>query len=179
MAKITVTGIAQWAKVFEQNRDLEGYQGQWRDTDGRCTIEMILDDNNVERIKAAGCMSSGKDDLEGRGRAFKFTRKFDTPNDWDGGAPAVYKPDGTVWDFEADGPIGNGSEVLVELDVYKNKQYSTVTTRLERVKVMKHVSYDGASGMSGPDPFTKDITSGSVAAAQTNNVELASEEIPF
>lgn len=179
MAKITVTGIAQWAKVFEQNRDLDGYQGQWRDTDGRCTIEMILDDNNVERIKAAGCMSSGKDDLEGRGRAFKFTRKFDTPNDWDGGAPAVYKPDGTVWDFEADGPIGNGSEVLVELDIYKNKQYSTVTTRLERVKVMKHVSYDGASGVSGPDPFTKDITSGSVAAAQTNNVELASEEIPF
>jgi len=179
MAKITVTGIAQWAKVFEQNRDLEGYQGQWRDTDGRCTIEMILDEDNIARIKAAGCMSSGKDDPEGRGRAFKFTRKFDTPNDWDGGAPAVYKPDGTVWDFEADGPIGNGSEVLVELDVYKNKQYSTVTTRLERVKVMKHVSYDGASGMSGPDPFTKDITSGSVVAAQTNNVELASEEIPF
>ena len=43
MAKITVTGIAQWAKVFEENRDLDGYQGQWRDTDGRCTIEMILD----------------------------------------------------------------------------------------------------------------------------------------
>ena len=35
MAKITVTGIAQWAKVFEENRDLEGYQGQWKDTDGR------------------------------------------------------------------------------------------------------------------------------------------------
>ena len=44
---------------------------------------------------------------------------------------------------------------------------------------MKHVEFDGTSGISGPDPFTKDVTSGSVAAAQTNNVELASEEIPF
>jgi len=33
MAKITVTGLAQWAKVFEQNRDLLGYQGQWAETD--------------------------------------------------------------------------------------------------------------------------------------------------
>ena len=179
MAKITVTGIAQWAKVFEENRDLDGYQGQWRDTDGRCTIEMILDQDNTDRVKASGCMSAGKDDPEGRGRAFKFTRKFETPNDWDGGAPAVYKPDGTAWNFDSDGPIGNGSEVLVELDIYKNKQYSTVTTRLERVKVMKHVSFDGTGGSSGPDPFTKDVTSGSVAAAQTNNAELVSEEIPF
>ena len=179
MAKITVTGIAQWAKVFEENRDLDGYQGQWRDTDGRCTIEMILDQDNTDRVKASGCMSAGKDDPEGRGRAFKFTRKFETLNDWDGGAPAVYKPDGTAWNFDSDGPIGNGSEVLVELDIYKNKQYSTVTTRLERVKVMKHVSFDGTGGSSGPDPFTKDVTSSSVAAAQTNNVELASEEIPF
>ena len=179
MAKITVTGIAQWAKVFEENRDLEGYQGQWKDTDGRCTIEMILDEDNEARIKNAGCMSSGKDDPEGRGRAFKFTRKFDTPNDWDGGAPAVYKPDGTAWSFESDGPIGNGSEVLVELDIYKNKQYSSYTTRLERVKVMKLVSYDGEGGVSGPDPFTKDITSGHVAAAKVAEAESVSEDIPF
>ena len=179
MAKITVTGIAQWAKVFEENRDLEGYQGQWKDTDGRCTIEMILDEDNEARIKNAGCMSSGKDDPEGRGRAFKFTRKFDTPNDWDGGAPAVYKPDGSAWSFESDGPIGNGSEVLVELDIYKNKQYSSYTTRLERVKVIKLVSYDGESGVSGPDPFTKDITSGHVAASKVAETELVSEDIPF
>tara|TARA_R110000803_G_scaffold30350_5_gene68495 strand:- start:4567 stop:5109 length:543 start_codon:yes stop_codon:yes gene_type:complete len=180
MTKITVTGIAQWAKVFSENRDLDGYQGQWKDTDGRCTIEMILDQDNSERVKDSGCMSSGKDDPEGRGRAFKFSRKFETPNDWDGGAPAVYKPDGSKWDFESDGPIGNGSEVLVELDIYKNKQYSTVTTRLERVKVMKHVSFNGSGTSSGPDPFTKDVTSSDiVAASQVNDVELASDEIPF
>jgi hypothetical protein len=44
---------------------------------------------------------------------------------------------------------------------------------------MKHVSYDGAGGNSGPDPFTKDVTSGSVAAAAAPKAELVSEEIPF
>ena len=77
MAKITVTGIAQWAKVFEENRDLDGYQGQWRDTDGRCTIEMILDQDNTDRVKASGCMSAGKDDPEGRGRRSRIVQETD------------------------------------------------------------------------------------------------------
>ena len=41
------------------------------------------------------------------------------------------------------------------------------------------LSYDGAGGNSGPDPFTKDVTSGSVAAAAAPKAELVSEEIPF
>ena len=86
MAKITVTGLAQWAKVFEENRDLLGYQGQWAETDGRCSIEMVLDEENAKRITASGCMSKGKPDPEGRGNIFKFNRKFSTPNDWDGDA---------------------------------------------------------------------------------------------
>jgi hypothetical protein len=50
MAKITVTGIAQWAKVFENNRDLTGYDNQWAATEGRTTIEMVLDDDNAKRV---------------------------------------------------------------------------------------------------------------------------------
>ena len=78
----------------------------------------------------------GKPDPEGDGHIFKFTRKFDTPNDWDGGAPAVYSPDGSAWDFDSDGAIGNGSEVLVELDVYRIKTRYTLTTRLERLRLL-------------------------------------------
>lgn len=182
MAKITVTGLAQWAKVFEQNRDLLGYQGQWADTDGRCSIEMVLDDDNAKRITASGCMSKGKEDPEARGTIFKFNRKFSTPNDWDGDAPAVYKPDGTKWDYEADGTIGNGSEVLVELDVYKNKGYSTYTTRLERVKVINLVEYN-SDGSGKNDPFTANISSSEpavIAASQTADKAVeAFDEIPF
>ena len=169
MAKITVTGIAQWAKVFEENRDLEGYQGQWKDTDGRCTINVILDDDNLAALKASRSMKKGSPDPQGRGTDIKFSRKFDTPNDWDGGAPSVYKSDGSLWNFETDGVIGNGSEVLVELDIYKNKNYGTTTTRLERVKVLKHMEYD--SSAEKEDPFTQNLASTTEAAS--------SEEIPF
>ena len=87
MAKITVTGLAQWAKVFKDNRDLDGYQGAYHDTNGRCTIEMILDQENMQKLTDSGCMSRGKPDPEGRGTAVKLTRKFETAYEWDGGAP--------------------------------------------------------------------------------------------
>ena len=51
MTKTTVTGIAQWAKVFEENRDLDGFEGQWRDTNGRCTIDVIMDQSNFTKLK--------------------------------------------------------------------------------------------------------------------------------
>ena len=172
MTKITVTGIAQWAKVFEQNRDLEGYQGQWSNTSGRCSIEMILDEKNAKSVKNAGCMSNGKEDPEGRGTLFKFNRKFDTPYEWECGAPKVYKEDGTMWNYDVDGTIGNGSEVLVELDIYKNKGYSTYTTRLERVKVINHVFYN-PDGEDPNDPFTANV------ASQVNDVKAMADEIPF
>jgi len=178
MAKITVTGLSQWAKVFEDNRDLDGYQGAYHDTNGRCTIEMILDEDNMQKLTDSGCMSRGKPDLEGRGTAVKLTRKFDTAYDWDGGAPKVYKADGAPWSFESDGAIGNGSEVLVELDVYKNVKYGTTTTRLERVKVLKAIGYNPQGGESGPDPFTANVV-GENTPPPPQSVEEMVDEIPF
>tara|TARA_R110000850_G_scaffold47244_1_gene118324 strand:+ start:3703 stop:4239 length:537 start_codon:yes stop_codon:yes gene_type:complete len=178
MAKITVTGIAQWAKVFENNRDLTGYDNQWAATEGRTTIEMVLDDDNAKRVTDSGCMSRGKPDEEGRGTKFRFSRKFKTDYDWDSGAPAVYKPDGTLWDFATDGAIGNGSEALVELNVYKNKGYSTYTTRIERVKITNVVKYGNDDDIN--DPFKQDVTGGvSAAVAAPALAEDLSEEIPF
>jgi hypothetical protein len=127
-------------------------------------------------------MSKGKEDPEGRGTIFKFNRKFSTPNDWDGDAPTVYKADGAKWDYEADGTIGNGSEVLVELDVYKNKGYATYTTRLERVKVINLVEYN-SDGSGKNDPFTANIAPNDnanvVASQSVDSAMEALDEIPF
>ena len=46
--KVILVGIAEWAKVFEENRDKVGFKdgdapGTYEDTDGACTIDMILD----------------------------------------------------------------------------------------------------------------------------------------
>ena len=46
--KVTVSGIAEWAKVFPQNRDLEGWKGKYQQWNGCCTIDLILDDENIK-----------------------------------------------------------------------------------------------------------------------------------
>jgi hypothetical protein len=84
-------------------------------------------------------MKKGSPDSEGRGTRVRFIRKFDTGRDWDSGVPTVVKSDNTPWDVEVDGLIGNGSEVAVSLSVYDTSRKSIVGTRLDRVKVIKHV----------------------------------------
>ena len=176
MAKITVQGIASWAKVFEQNRDLTGYKNQWVDTDGRCTITVLLDDAQTKKVLDSGCMSKGKENPDGAGRLFTFNRKFKTDNDFNSGAPAVFKLDGSHWDLATDGMIGNGSEVLVELDIYASPKYDVVTTRLDRIKVLKHVSYGEPMGV---DEFTKNLGSSTPVVMSKPVLEMAEDEIPF
>ena len=97
---VKVTGIAEWAKVFEQNRDLTGWkptqeaEGNYEKYGGACTINMILDDVEVAKLAAAKSPRQPKPDPEGRGMIVKFDRKFNTGYDWSGGAPSVTKPDG-------------------------------------------------------------------------------------
>jgi len=38
--KVKLTGTAEWAKVFPQNRDLLGFDGAYQDCDGACTIDV-------------------------------------------------------------------------------------------------------------------------------------------
>jgi hypothetical protein len=168
--KTTVTGIAEWAKVFEENRDLDGFEGQWRDTNGRCTIDLILDDANFNKLKELGMMAKGKVDPEGRGKRVKVTRKFEAQHEWMSGPPQVFKSDGTKWDYATDGPIGNGSEVLVEVDIYKNGNYTNYTTRLERVKVLNLVEPPKVE--SKVDPFHTNTSSTATSSSLSN-------EIPF
>ena len=139
--KVTVNGIAEWAKVFPQNRDMEGYGGRYRQWDGCCTIDLILDDDSIERLMAAGCSKKPKPDLEGRGQRIKFERRYDTGNEWSSGPPVVTKLDGSPWSLEDDGLIGNGSMVEVDITIY-DTQYDVSGQRLDRVMVTDHVQYN-------------------------------------
>ena len=152
--KIKLTGIAEWARVFETNRDMDGFDGVYRDHDGACTIDIIMDDANLSTLKASRSMKKGTPDAEGRGTKVKFIRKFNTGKDWDSGAPIVQKSDGSTWDISSDGTIGNGSTVEVELSVYDTSRPNIVGTRLDKVKVVDHVAYiaDTAGDDTSPPP---------------------------
>jgi len=162
--KIKLTGIAEWARVFESNRDMDGFDGVYRDHDGACTIDIIMDDANLSTLKASRSMKKGTPDAEGRGTKVKFIRKFNTGKDWDSGAPTVQKSDGSTWDLSSDGTIGNGSTVEVELSVYDTSRPNIVGTRLDKVKVVDHVAYiaDTAGDDTSPPPAAQEETQSEV-----------------
>ena len=142
--KLKLTGIAEWAKVFTENRDMLGFEEAYVSCDGACTIDLIMDDQNMELLKASRSMKRGKPDPEGRGTMVRLVRKYDTGYDWASGPPVVAKADGSEWDFDTDGTIGNGSTVEVIVSVYDTKMKSIVGTRLDKVTVLKHVQYESA-----------------------------------
>lgn len=139
--KVVLTGIGEWAKVFEDNRDMKGFEGAWEEFNGACTIDMILDDENMQILRNSKSMKKGTPDPEGRGTKVRLIRKFETGRDWDSGAPVVTKADGSKWNYEEDGTIGNGSTVQVTLSVYDTSRKGIVGTRLDRIKVINHVEY--------------------------------------
>jgi len=173
--KVKLEGIAEWAKVFEENREMTGYKptpeavGAYEDCNGACKIDIIMNDVNYKKLQASKSMKKGTDDALDRGRKVTFVRKFETGRDWDSGVPIVLKEDNTRWDYESDGPIGNGSIVEVTLAVYDIKKYGNTGTRLERVKVIDHKPYDPDEEEQFASPPPKKESAN----------EIANDEIPF
>ena len=139
--RVKVRGIANWAKVFEPNRDFTGYKDALKDSGGQTVIDLHMDEDNINKLMATG---SGKvpkpsQDYDGK-QVVKFTRPWQHPKfDWAGGAPEVVHADGTKWDIDDDGLIGNGSIVDVVADVYPAGDKTG--TRMRKVIVVEHVPY--------------------------------------
>lgn len=177
--RVILEGTAMWAKVFEDNRDLEGFKGAYADTNGRTTINVLLDADNYKKLQSSGTMKRGKPD--GDLMNVKFDRKWETGRDFDSGPPTILKADGNPWHFETDGYIGNGSIVKVLLDVTDLPKHGVVSTRLDTVKVLKKENYDNTD-----DIMTKDESDlyGSATKDDPDPVDdivedLEDDEIPF
>lgn len=182
--KVILEGVANWAKIFGANRDMEGYKGAYKEYEGATSIELVLDDENWDKLKRSGTMKRGKP-VEG-GTAVKLERKWNTGKEWDSGAPEVLRADGNPWDVDTDGFIGNGSKVRVMAVVTDFPDRGVSSTRLEMVKVLEHVPYEGVD-----DQFRKDESGGTQpkATAPVANTEQKpshtastmelEDEIPF
>jgi hypothetical protein len=174
---VKLRGIGYWAKVFEFNRDLTGYEGALADVGGQTSIDVDLDKDMYDLLVKSKSMKKGvqSPDNEGMTRV-KFTRKWE--NQFSGGPPTVVGPDNKPWDPDNQGLIGNGSEVLVELVVYDTKRRGIVGTRLERVKVLNHVEYVGADyDTPGIKEYTKKPKPGDTPSSKAD--EELDDEIPF
>lgn len=126
MAKHIFEGTAKWAKVYKPDEKYGNY-----------TINVYLDDASLKRYIEAGCRGRINSDEDGQYVTFRMNQNS---TDWEGkplGAPKVVDADNvTFTDL-----IGNGSKVRIQADVYNSK--NGVATRLEAVKVLEHVIYEG------------------------------------
>jgi hypothetical protein len=169
--KVKLVGMGYWAKVFEDNRDKTGFEDALVDIGGQTTIDMDLDDANMEKLKKSKSMKRGTPSSENAAMTrVRFTRKW--TEQYCGGEPSVVKADGTKWDYDEDGPIGNGSTVEVTLAVYDTSRKSIVGTRLEKVKVLEHKAYD-------PDAEDEEEAPATKAPAKTASKQDLDDEIPF
>jgi hypothetical protein len=149
--QVKLTGPVQWAKVFEHNRDMQGYDGDAHTWGGTYVLDMILDDANWKKLKDAGSAKKSKErkdtDIEAEGTKVSLSRKHEGPFVEASGPPKVLRTDGTAWDFEEDGYIGNGSICEVTVTVYetinpKTGKKGITGTRLDKVKVIENVTYE-------------------------------------
>ena len=118
MTKVTLTGPIMWAKVFEENRDLEGWEGTAKETDGKYTVNVILDEEQASILTDSGSMKKGS--VTEEGLSVKFDRPHKAKLDWQQGkidGPPKITVEGKPWTYE-DGIIPNGSIGDVVLDVY-------------------------------------------------------------
>ncbi len=168
--KVKLTGLGYWAKVFEDNRDLTGFEDALKEIGGQTTIDMDLDADNMEKLKKAKSMLRGKDSPDNDDKVrVRFKRKW--TEQYGGGEPVVLKADGTAWDYDEDGPIGNGSTVEVTLSVYDTSRKAIIGTRLEKVKVLEHRPYVKDEDEDEAPPLKP--------KAKTPSKEELDDEIPF
>ena len=141
----SVKGKANWAKLFEFNRDKADFHTE---SDGLCSVNVVLEPDELAKLAESGSRLKPKATEEGV--EVKFGRKFQHYSiPALGGAPKVVDANDELWDTEK--MIGNGTEVEVFFTVYPTKKYGK-GTRLEGVRVLNLVEYiredDGEGNVS-------------------------------
>jgi hypothetical protein len=175
--KVKLTGIAYWCKLWESNRDKTGFEDALVDIGGQTTIDVDLDTTQMEKLKKSLSMLKGKNSEDNAGTTrVRFRRKW--TEEYGGGEPAVVKADGTPWDFDTDGFIGNGSDVEITVSVYDTSRKSIVGTRLEKVKVLNHKVYDPDAD-DDEDEAPAPPPKAAVGKKPAPKVEFDAEDIPF
>ena len=145
----TTTGPIEWAKIFEDTRDMTGYEGAYEECNGAYTLNQILSKEEFDKLKSAGSQKKPNQKRLMDGELMvKFERKHlvltkdgrEIPQA--GGAPKVTDADGQEWDTDIHGGIGNGSvaEVANLITTFQGSDGKTYSrTSLLSVKILEHV----------------------------------------
>lgn len=143
---VVFEGPVEWAQVFESNRDMGDFHDAY---DGQYSLNMILDSDNLDKFIECGAIMKPKKNENGE-TFVKFRRKHIDRFPESSGPPRVLKNDGTKWDIEEDGLLGNGTVCKVKVSFFQSK--AGVGHRLETIVVKDHVVFE-SSGDRDSDMF--------------------------
>ena len=152
---ITASGELFYAKVFPQNKDVSEWSVK---TDGAYNTVFIPDsEEELNKFLDAGFEKESmgnqmiKEYSAAGGRlGIKLKRPHVHPSKIVnfGGAPKVLDftqgQSEKLWDFDVDGPLGNGTKAKVRASIYvpeKGSKNKGTTTRLEAIAVTEHVPH--------------------------------------
>lgn len=148
-------GYLEWAKVWEGNYD-EGNESK-NIKPSFVTNFYPVNEETIDDFFATGMaktmlghptLKEGTADL-GTGKFFRLKRPLTHASVPEfAGPPKVFDwtegPASTPWDFETKGELGNGTRVLVKVNLVPQKNIY----RLERIAVLEHVAYEGVETLS-------------------------------
>lgn len=137
---LELEGIANWAKVYETNRDKnEDFHGEG----GAYTVDVLLEKEELDKLTKSG--SRLKPKMVDEGIAIRFKRKHIHPAGIEelGGPPKVVGPDKEPINCL----IGNGSKVKVYVSIYDTKMGKG--TRLEGMQVVDLIEYESENEGGG------------------------------
>jgi hypothetical protein len=146
--EVTTVGTIEWAKVFENNRDMEGYEGDYVKYDGAYVVDQVMSKDEYAKLTAAGSQKKPKQKrlMDGEFvikmmRPHKVVAKDGREMPQAGGAPVVTDVDGNPITDR----IGNGSkaEITNLISFFKGqdgKIYSRTT--MTKIKILEFVPYE-------------------------------------
>lgn len=160
-------GYLEYAKVFEENRDLKsphkGIQKKLTQTDGEYKVNFYpATKEEKEKMLSRGLsdpmyggyprFKEGNSEF-GIGEYVVFKRCHIDPSGYEdlGGPPSVIHFDEESphfredWSFEKDGALGNGTEVELKYTTYGEGEGQSV--RLYKIGVLDHVEYDNSGSL--------------------------------
>lgn len=146
--EVTTVGTIEWAKVFEDNRDLKGYDGEYEKTDGAYVVDQVLSKEEYQKLVNAGSQKKPKQKRLMDGeivikmmRPHRVVKRDGTELPQAGGAPEVTDIDGNPVSER----IGNGSkaEITNLISTFKGqdgKVYSRTT--MTKIKILELVPFE-------------------------------------
>lgn len=146
--EVTTVGTIEWARVFEETRDMKGFDDEYVKTDGAYTVDQVLSKEEYQKLVNAGSQKKPKNKRLMDGeivikmmRPHRVTKRDGTELPQAGGAPEVTDADGNpIVDL-----IGNGSkaEITNLISTFKGQDGKVYArTTMTKIKILELVPYE-------------------------------------